>query len=49
MVGAMVYPVAGTADLSRVEAPMTLKAYLLYAFATFGGIYRSSPTPISRT
>ncbi|KAK2795993.1 hypothetical protein FQN51_009538 [Onygenales sp. PD_10] len=28
----------GTADVSRVEAPMTIRAYLLCAFASFGGI-----------
>jgi len=39
MVGAVVYPISGTADLSRVEAPVTLKAYLLCAFAAFGGIF----------
>lgn len=41
MVGAVLYPVSGTADLSRVEAPVTLKAYLLCAFAAFGGICES--------
>ncbi|KAK4157329.1 putative glucose transporter rco-3 [Chaetomidium leptoderma] len=39
MVGVAVFPIAGTADLSRVEAPVTLKAYLLCAFAAFGGIF----------
>jgi hypothetical protein len=38
MVGVAVFPISGTADLSRVEAPVTLKAYLLCAFAAFGGI-----------
>jgi sugar porter (SP) family MFS transporter len=28
-----------TADVSRIEAPVTLKAYLLCAFASFGGIF----------
>ncbi|KAF2423470.1 monosaccharide transporter [Tothia fuscella] len=28
-----------TADLSRVEAPVTVKAYLMCAFAAFGGIF----------
>lgn len=28
-----------TADLGRVEAPVTLKAYLMCAFAAFGGIF----------
>ncbi|KAL2148497.1 hypothetical protein VTH82DRAFT_2051 [Thermothelomyces myriococcoides] len=39
MVGVATYPpITGTADLSRVEAPVTFKAYLLCAFAAFGGI-----------
>lgn len=38
MVGAVVFPISGTADLSRVEAPVTAKAYLLCAFAAFGGM-----------
>lgn len=29
----------GTADTGRVEAPVTLKAYLMCAFAAFGGIF----------
>jgi MFS family permease len=29
----------GTADTSRIEAPVTLKAYLMCAFAAFGGIF----------
>ena len=41
MVGVAIYPLAGTADLSRVEAPVTLKAYMLCAFAAFGGIRES--------
>lgn len=28
-----------TTDLSRIEAPVTLKAYLMCAFASFGGIF----------
>lgn len=28
-----------TADLSRIEAPVTMKAYLMCAFASFGGIF----------
>lgn len=28
-----------TADLARIEAPVTLKAYLMCAFASFGGIF----------
>ncbi|KAI5865050.1 general substrate transporter [Durotheca rogersii] len=31
--------VAGTTDISRVEAPVTVKAYLICAFAAFGGIF----------
>jgi hypothetical protein len=48
MVGVAVYPISGTADLSRVEAPVTFKAYLLCAFAAFGGICECLPAP-SRT
>ncbi|KAI1762831.1 general substrate transporter [Hypoxylon sp. FL1150] len=29
----------GSADVSRVEAPVTIKAYLMCAFAAFGGIF----------
>ncbi|KAH6655410.1 putative transporter [Truncatella angustata] len=29
----------GTADVNRVEAPVTLKTYAMCAFAAFGGIY----------
>jgi len=32
-------PIAGTADVSRVEAPVTVRAYLIVAFAAFGGIF----------
>ncbi|KAL9107690.1 MAG: hypothetical protein Q9187_008391, partial [Circinaria calcarea] len=31
--------ITGTTDTSRVEAPVTLKAYLMCAFAAFGGIF----------
>ncbi|KAI0012945.1 general substrate transporter [Xylariaceae sp. FL0662B] len=31
--------VQGTTDVSRVEAPVTFKAYLICAFAAFGGIF----------
>lgn len=31
--------ITGTADTSRLEAPITLKAYLICAFAAFGGIF----------
>lgn len=30
---------AGTTDAERVEAPVTFKAYLMCAFAAFGGIF----------
>lgn len=39
MPGGGVVPVTGTADVSRVEAPVTLRAYLIVAFAAFGGIF----------
>jgi hypothetical protein len=29
----------GTADTTRIESPVTLKAYLMCAFAAFGGIF----------
>lgn len=29
----------GTADIGRIEAPVTVKAYLICAFAAFGGIF----------
>lgn len=32
-------PVTGTTDINRVEAPVTFKAYLIVAFAAFGGIF----------
>ena len=31
--------ITGTADTARVEAPVTTKAYLICAFAAFGGIF----------
>ena len=31
--------VEGTADVGRIEAPVTWKAYLICAFAAFGGIF----------
>jgi hypothetical protein len=34
-----VVPIQGTADLSRIEAPVTLKAYLICTFAAFGGVF----------
>ena len=39
MAGGAVPDVHGTADISRVEAPITFKAYLICAFAAFGGIF----------
>lgn len=30
---------AATTDLGRIEAPVTFKAYLMCAFASFGGIF----------
>jgi len=31
--------ITGTTDTNRIEAPVTLKAYLMCAFAAFGGIF----------
>lgn len=31
--------VQGTSDTSRIEAPVTVRAYLICAFAAFGGIF----------
>lgn len=39
MAGGGVQVVQGTADLARIEAPVTVKAYLICAFAAFGGIF----------
>jgi sugar porter (SP) family MFS transporter len=39
MPGGGVVPISGTADVSRVEAPVTVRAYLIIAFAAFGGIF----------
>jgi sugar porter (SP) family MFS transporter len=39
MPGGGVVPISGTADVSRVEAPVTLRSYLIVAFAAFGGIF----------
>lgn len=30
---------AGPTDVTHIEAPVTIKAYLLCAFAAFGGIF----------
>lgn len=32
-------PSAGVVDARRIEAPVTVKAYLMCAFAAFGGIF----------
>ncbi|KAL3428057.1 hypothetical protein PVAG01_01566 [Phlyctema vagabunda] len=40
MAGGPVAPVVhGTTDTARIEAPVTVKAYLMCAFAAFGGIF----------
>jgi sugar porter (SP) family MFS transporter len=39
MPGGGVVAVTGTTDVSRIEAPVTVKAYLIVAFAAFGGIF----------
>jgi hypothetical protein len=39
MPGGGVVTVTGTADVSRIEAPVTVRAYLIVAFAAFGGIF----------
>ena len=31
--------IVGTTDTSRIEAPVTMKASLMCAFAAFGGIF----------
>lgn len=31
--------ITGTTDTSRIEAPVTMKAYLMCAFAAFGGVF----------
>jgi hypothetical protein len=31
--------ISGTSDTGRIEAPVTMKAYLMCAFAAFGGIF----------
>ncbi|KAK3319337.1 putative transporter protein [Apodospora peruviana] len=37
--GGGVAPLVGTSDLSRIEAPVTIKAYLICAFAACGGLF----------
>ncbi|OCL03327.1 high affinity glucose transporter RGT2 [Glonium stellatum] len=39
MPGGGVVAVHGTTDVNRIEAPVTVKAYLIVAFAAFGGIF----------
>lgn len=39
MPGGGVAPITGTTDVGRVEAPVTFRAYLIVAFAAFGGIF----------
>jgi sugar porter (SP) family MFS transporter len=39
MPGGGVIAVTGTTDVNRVEAPVTMRAYLAIAFAAFGGIF----------
>ena len=39
MPGGGVVSVTGTTDVNRVEAPVTVRAYLIVAFAAFGGIF----------
>lgn len=37
--GAEDIAIQGTADTERIEAPVTVRAYLICAFAAFGGIF----------
>lgn len=39
MPGGGVAPIFATTDINRIEAPVTVKAYLMCAFAAFGGIF----------
>lgn len=39
MPGGGAIPVTGTTDVTRVEAPVTVRSYLIVAFAAFGGIF----------
>ena len=39
MPGGAIAEVSATADVERIEAPVTWKAYFMCAFAAFGGIY----------
>lgn len=42
MPGGAFTAIGGTTDITRIEAPVTVKAYLICAFAAFGGICESS-------
>jgi hypothetical protein len=37
--GAVVTDYLATTDINRIESPVTIKAYLMCAFAAFGGIF----------
>jgi len=39
MAGGAATQLATTSDINRIEAPVTVKAYLMCAFASFGGIF----------
>lgn len=39
MPGGAVVAISGTSNVDRVEAPVTVRAYLIVAFAAFGGIF----------
>lgn len=39
MAGGGITTLRGATSVDRVEAPVTLKAYLMCAFAAFGGIF----------
>jgi MFS family permease len=39
MPGGGIIPISGTANVDRIEAPVTVRAYLIVAFAAFGGIF----------
>ena len=39
MPGGFVPDLLATTDVNRIEAPVTIKAYLMCAFAAFGGIF----------
>ena len=37
--GVGAFEIQGTTDVNRIEAPITIRAYLMCAFAAFGGIF----------